>query len=282
MGSAVNWHFIYTADNINCHMSLDLNFFIYGVRHSEYSCNYLSRLLALGHRPSCILSIDSSRHNQAASRSLMARIGEQYPLQPDSWETSSAKYCLLDVAAQQRIPYLALADFQCPHLELYLRQQSPAVILATDGPIVRGYLLYAARHGILSVHAAQLPTFRGNWTTYFNLYHNVPLVASAFIMQPWVDEGSLVGFRTVPVRNGMDLNQINESALQASVELAGEVLQNIACGSLTHRRQEPWEGETYRGCILNNALLPAMPLLQQQQLSARLQSGQYGFYTETV
>lgn len=261
-------------------MSLDLNFFVYGVRHSEYSYYYISRLLALGYRPSCVLSIDSSLRNQAASRSLMTHGGEQYPLPPDSWEASTARHCLLELAAQNRIPYLALADFQCPQLELYLRQQPPAVILATDGPIVRGYLLYAARHGVLSVHAAQLPTFRGNWTTYLNLYHNLPLVVSAFTMQPWVDEGNLLGFRPVPIRRDMNLDQINEAALQASVELAGEILQAIASDELTYRRQEPWEGQTYRGWNLNGELQPAMPLRQQQELAARIQNGHYGFYTE--
>lgn len=97
--------------------------------------------------------------------------------------------------------------------------------LATDGPIVSGPLLYAARYGILSVHAAQLPTFRGNWTTYFNLYHNLPLVVSGFIMQPWVDEGVLLGVRKVPVTRGMNLVQVNEAALHASVDLAAELLQ---------------------------------------------------------
>ena len=263
-------------------MSLGLKFIVYGVRHSRYSHAYLSRLLGMGHRPDCILSIDPSLRNQANSRSLMAHGGTQYPLRAEAWEISNAPYCLLKLAAQQQIPYLALADFQCPKLELYLRQNQPSVIVATDGPIVRGPLLYAAQHGILSVHAAQLPTFRGNWTTYFNLYHNLPLVVSAFIMQPWVDEGILLGFRPVCVKRGMDLAQINEAALHASVDLASEILQQMVSATLTPRRQEPWEGETYRGHILNGVLQPAMPPAQQQELAARLQAGHYGFYTENA
>lgn len=116
-------------------MSLDLKFIICGVRYSEYSHAYLSRLLSMGHHPYCILSIDPSLRNQANSRSLMARGGARYPLRTGAWEVSNAPYCLLQLAAQYQIPYLALADFQCPKLELYLRQHQPSVILATDGQL---------------------------------------------------------------------------------------------------------------------------------------------------
>ncbi|CAB3901205.1 hypothetical protein LMG26846_04518 [Achromobacter insuavis] len=263
-------------------MPSDLKFAVYGVRHSVYSHAYLSRLLQAGIRPFCIISIDSSLPNQAASRTLMTQGGTQYPLNSDAWERGDARPCLLELAAEHEIPYLAVSDFQCPKLELYLRQSVPAVILATDGPIMRGPLLYAAKYGILSVHAAQLPTFRGNWTTYFNLYHNLPLVVSAFIMQPWVDEGVLLGFRDVAITRGMDLAQINQAAMSVSVDLAIDVLGRMASGKLSTRRQEPWEGETFRGEIMQGALQPAMPLAQQQELAERFAAGYYGFYTEVA
>lgn len=261
-------------------MPSDLKFVVYGVRHSAYSHAYLTRLLTENVRPSCILSIDSSLRNQAASRTLMVHGGAQYPLHPAAWEQSATAPCLLALAEQHEIPYLAVPDFQCPKLELYLRQSTPTVILATDGPIVRGSMLYAAPYGILSVHAAQLPTFRGNWTTYFNLYHNLPLQVSAFIMQPWVDEGVLLGFRDVAITRGMDLAEINEAALHASVDLASQVLRQISSGALVARRQEPWEGETFRGHFAHGSLQPAMPMAQQQELAERFAAGQYGFYTE--
>lgn len=263
-------------------MPIDLPFVVYGVRHSAYSYVFLNRLLVAGYRPSCVLSIDRSVRNQAASRSLMAHGGAQYPLHAEAWERSAGPHCLLELAAQHEIPYLAVADFQCPKLELYLRQNLPMVILATEGPIMRGPLLYAARYGILSVHAAQLPTFRGNWATCFNLYHNLPLVVSGFIMQPWVDEGVLLGVRKVSVTRGMNLVQVNEAALHASVDLAGELLQKMASGTLSPHRQEPWEGQTYRGQCLHGVLQPAMPPAQQQELAERLAAGHYGFYTETA
>lgn len=261
-------------------MLIDQKVVVYGVRHSEYSYVYLHRLLQAGYRPSCVLSIDRSVRNQAASRSLMTHGGAQYPLHAEAWERSAAPHCLLELAAQHEIPYLAVADFQCPKLGLYLRQDVPEVILATDGAVMRGPLLYAARYGILSVHAAQLPTFRGNCATYFNLYHNLPLVVSGFIMQPWVDEGVLLGVRRVPVTRGMNLVQVNEIALHTSVDLAGELLQKMTLGTLSQRRQEPWEGETYRGQRLHGVLQPAMRPAQQQELAERLAAGHYGFYTE--
>lgn len=263
-------------------MLLDLKFAVYGVRHSGYSHAYLSRLLEAGVRPSCILSIDPSLRNQAASRTLMTRGGAQYPLKAEAWEQSTVQPCLLALAAQYEIPYLAVPDFQCPKLELYLRQSALVVILATDGPIMRGSLLYAAQYGILSVHAAQLPTFRGNWATYFNLYHNLPLIVSAFIMQPWVDEGVLLGFREVVIARGMDLSQINQAAQHASVDLAIETLKKMASGCLSVRRQEPWEGEVFRGEFIQGVLQPAMPVEQQQELADRFAAGHYGFYTEVA
>lgn len=254
-------------------------FIIYGARHSAYSYAYLSRMLASGLRPSCILSIDQSQKNQAASRSLMAHGMAQYPLVEAAWERSESLYCLLELAEKHGIPYLAVSDFLCPKLKMYLQQNVPDVVVATDGPIVKGAMLYAAKNGILSVHSAQLPTFRGNWTTYFNLYHNLPLVVSAFIMQPWVDEGVLLDFREVAVHEGMDLAQVNEAALNASIDLACDVLIKIAGDELMVRRQEPWEGEIFRGSSENGILQPAMPLTQQQELAARMRGKEYGFYT---
>ena len=210
----------------------------------------------------------------------MLDMSSQYPLRAGAWDMSDNPCCLLALAARHEIPYIAVADFSCPKLERYLRQNPQDAILATDGPIMRGSILYAARYGIISVHAAQLPTFRGNWTTYFNLYHNLPLVVSAFIMQPWVDEGVLLASREVPIARGMTLEQINEASLRCSVGVAVEVLQQIGEGSVRARRQEPWEGVVYRGAIKNGVLQPAMPEAVQKELAARLAEGTYAFYRE--
>ena len=139
----------------------------------------------------------------------MAQEISQYPLVPNAWEFGRSRNCLLELARQYEVPYIAVPSFDCPHLLQYIQRLNLSVIVATDGPIMRGSMLYVAKYGILSVHAAHLPVFRGNWATYFNLYHNQPLKVSAFIMQPWIDEGILLGTKDVTIVRGMSLPQID-------------------------------------------------------------------------
>ena len=73
---------------------------------------------------------------------------------------------------------------------------------------------------------------------------------------------------------------IDEAALHACIDLAAEVLGQVASGTLSAYRQEPWEGETFRGAFVEGILQPAMPVSQQQELAERLEAGSYGFYSE--
>ena len=258
-------------------MSDSISFVVYGLRHSGYSYALIASLITEGCIPAAIISIDDSIQNQVVTRCLM--IQENREFFSHDWQTSKNHQCLLALAQQHQIPYIALKRLDDPWLLYWLSRNPQDAIVATDGPIVRGALLYAARYGIISAHAAYLPAFRGNWTTYYNLYHNVPLVVSAFIMQPWVDEGVILGHRVVAITQGMTLDEINLLARDTGAALLANTLWHIAQNQLITVRQEPWEGITYRGMRADDGtLLPAMAEALQVELVARFAAGDYGFY----
>lgn len=154
-------------------------------------------------------------------------------------------------------------------------------MLITEGPIFKGNILEIPRIGVINIHAAPLPYFRGNWTTFLSLYCAYPPMVSAHIVMEQVDAGSLIDVMKYDIYEGDTLEEVNQRASRACMELAAKVIRDALDKGVSYRRQRIWEGHTYKGCRNSNGvLMPAMSLELQDELKQRMELKRYGFYTE--
>ncbi len=227
-------------------------FVILGIHHSWHAVAVARHLAAAGLRPE--LALVSAAHDGQldASRPFWQR--------PRWWrrarEVLRAHAPLAErdepdavprVYQETGVPYLFVpgfgSDLTCGLLEA---AGADAIVLA-EGPILKGRILRTAPGGIINLHAAPLPAYRGNCATWWALYHDEPLEACAHLVTEGVDTGPLLARRRLPVRRGDTLEDIDRRGFEVCGELLVEVLQHARGGGIVPRPQRDWEGRTFRG-----------------------------------
>lgn len=152
-----------------------------------------------------------------------------------------------------------------------LRRSGVQAGVLAEAPILRGAVLTATPAGLLNVHAAPLPAYRGNWATCWALWHDEPLAVSAHLVEERADRGPILAVRPLPVRRGDTLEDIDRRGFRVCGELAAEVLARARTRpGVPLRVQRDWEGRTFRG---------PMPEEIRAELARRLAAGDYSFFT---
>lgn len=225
-----------------------MKFAIIGHAISPYGAAILRHMLEAGLTPTACLLQDPEPQHQALTRAIYFGGAQGYDADGHTRfckhpENPDDLYRLVESAA---VPCYGVADYADPVVTDFLARYQVDVIVNLDAPPLKGGLLYHAPFGVLSIHAADLPHFRGNDATVMNIYNNTPLRTSAFIMTPWMDEGGIVEQRSIPVHEGDTLAQINARALEIGAALYCDVLKALDAGKISFKRQNEWEGVTYR------------------------------------
>ena len=225
-----------------------MNFAITGHAISPYGATIFRQMEKAGLTPAVCLLRDLEPKHQALTRALYFQGAQGYN---EDGTTKFSKHNehpddLYRLAEPNGIPCYGFADLTDPLIPDLLTKYQVDIVVNFDAPPLKGAVLYHARMGVLSIHAANLPYFRGNDATVMNIYNNAPLCASAFIMTPWMDEGGIVGKRSIPVNEGDTLEQVNARALEITAALYCDVLKDLEADSLQFKRQHEWEGVTYR------------------------------------
>jgi hypothetical protein len=239
-----------------------------GARHSADAADMLSHLLQKSIKPEYIVIIDDSGVNVANTTALI-RSSDTFPFWPAVWDKGDTDSCLVSLALRNRIPFYCFRSFGEPVLATFLRERLVDIMVNLGGAKPRGAFLHAPVYGVLSVQAATLPYFRGNWATAFNLYLNEPLQASAFIMTPRIDDGVIVGRANIPVFEGDGLHDVLRRSIGVCADLVLTTLQDISSGRAHFERQQPWHLITQ--CT-------AMPPDLQADLADRLAKFNYRYY----
>lgn len=226
-----------------------MKFAICGNEQSLYGISVLRRMIDKGLKPAALFLIDHNDQNCALTRKLYSRGESCFSVDSTilySFSKEEQDSSLLAIAAEHSLPCYCITSFDDPMIASYYRRENADLLVNLDCPPLRGDVLYLAPYGVLSVHAARLPTFRGNDATAMSICNNAPLEASAFVMTPWMDEGVLLARRSIPVCRGDKMDDVNRRALNETSELYCDVLCMLSEGSIRGERQNEWEGTTYR------------------------------------
>ncbi len=249
-------------------------FLVFGIHHSLHGAALARHLVQAGLRPELVL-ISAAREEQLnASRPFWDRrrrwsnaaavLQAHAPLaardEPDAVAT---------VYQEAGIPYLFVpgfgSDVTCGLLEA---ASADAMVLA-EGPILKGRVLKTFSRGIINLHAAPLPAYRGSCATWWALYHDEPLEVCAHLVTEGVDTGPILGRRRLPVRRGDTLEDIDRRGFEVCGELLVEVLRQARHGGIVPAPQRDWEGRTFRG---------RMPRDIEEECRRRLREQEYTHY----
>lgn len=259
-----------------------MEFAIIGINSSNYADKILERLLSFRLTPKYVIIEDHNTMGLAASAFYIDnRQLPKIPQDLEKWGMSSTnKKSLALKCNQETIPFFLVPDHNSRQTRSILSSHPIDILLITEGPIIRGPILYMPRYCVMNIHAAPLPQYRGNWTTRFALYHDEPPTVSAHVVTPWIDEGPIIKIMQYEIKQGDTLEEIDKKAQIASADLAAYSLLSIVNEGFSPKIQRVWEGKEYKGIFKDGHLEPAMPLELQEELKERLHKGEYGFYAK--
>ena len=252
-----------------------MKFAVTGVNNSEYARNCISQLYFHSYAPEYVIVEDSDPRKIAESNVFI----DQGVL-PRYFENSQFEHkgMLSEICSELSIPYYYVKSQNGKKPMQILSSNPIDVLIITEGPIIRGPILYAPRICVLNVHAAPLPQYRGNWTTLLSLYNDEPPTVSAHIVTPWVDEGPILKTTRYSISPGDGVEDINLKAQKAAAELIVQVVELLITNGIHVSEQPLWAGRTYKGMWNDGTLQPAMPARVLDELRNRLTKGEYGFY----
>jgi len=258
---------------------LSLNFALIGIRYSQYFKSLLERLIELEIRPYYVIIEDTDKSNLANGAYIIDNgIFEAYNYDVWHYDRNNPD-CLIGMCIRHKIPFFVVCAHNNWRTSKVLSNFCTDILLITEGPVIRGEILYKPMICTMNIHAAPLPGYRGNWTTRLALYNDEPPMVSAHVVTPWIDQGSIINKKKYEIKMGDSLVDIDGKAVNAAIELACETLKNIKDKGFSAIPQMLWEGKEYKGTYINGVLQPAMPVELQDELEKRFLNGEYGFFS---
>ncbi|AQS60358.1 formyltransferase family protein [Desulforamulus ferrireducens] len=260
-----------------------MDFALIGINKSKYAVAMIKRLISFNLIPKYVIIEHNEPRSLAVSSVFIDSQKLPVPKQNLSdWaiEEEEGEFSLGAVCSQESIPFLTVPSHNGRQPRDIIAANPIDILIITEGPIIRGPIIYMPRLCVMNIHAAPLPQYRGNWTTRFALYNDEPPIVSAHVVTPWIDEGPIIERMHYEINLGDTLEEIDLKAMNASAELAVYSLLKIMHEGFAPNIQRIWEGKVYKGTRSDKGLEPAMPLAIQRELKARLLKGEYGFYAK--
>ena len=248
----------------------------------------------------CVLGIYRTEHGSALARALhrasvlprfalisaeqdsQLRRSEAFWNHSEIWQEASTLLdihkdgCVEDAGTIEQyyqhagVPYLFVPGFESNvTLDLLNRAQVDCAVLA-EAPIMKQPILDVFPQGVVNLHAAPLPGYRGNNATWWALYHDEPLEVCAHLISRGIDDGPILGRRSLPVLKGDTLEDIDRRGFEVCGELAVQIIQNARNAGIPFAPQMEWQGRTFRG---------PMPQDIIDECQRRLQAGEYSHYS---
>lgn len=143
--------------------------------------------------------------------------------------------------------YEEAADVNSPEFIQKLREIGPEVIVSVSCPqLFKPELLGVSKLGVLNVHGALLPNYRGVLPAFWMLAAGEKTAGvSVHFVNEQIDAGDLCGQREIPIEPRDSLDSFLRRSKKAAAELLLDVLQQLRGGEIERRPLNLAEGSYY-------------------------------------
>lgn len=151
-----------------------------------------------------------------------------------------ARRSIQGVCQTHGVPSAVVADVNAPAFVERLRLAAPDVVVSVSCPqIFRRALMEVPSKGLLNVHGAILPAYRGVMPGFWMLANGERSAGvSVFFVGDRVDAGDLCGQRVFEIRPAESLDTFLRRSKAIAADLTLEVLESIERGDVRRRRME--------------------------------------------
>lgn len=155
---------------------------------------------------------------------------------------------IASVCRRWKVPSAVVTDVNTPDFLAELRGLAPDVLVSVSCPLIfKKPLIDLAPRGILNIHGAILPHYRGLMPAFRQLANGEPRAGvSIYFVNEDIDAGELCGQRIfdIPAEDSLDTFLVRSKAIAADLLL--EVLGKMKAGTITRTPLNLAEGSYYK------------------------------------
>ena len=152
-----------------------------------------------------------------------------------------------DVAKKNRIPHRVITDSNDPAYVRHIRALAPDLIISYSAPqIIKEELLSIPKYGVINVHGALLPDYRGVLPSFWYLYHGEKLGgATVHYMSAKIDDGDIIEQGSVDLTDCDSMFKLMKKTKAVGGELMVRAIEDIANGMVERRKNETEKGSYF-------------------------------------
>ena len=157
--------------------------------------------------------------------------------------TTSVKHVAKRIGAEFR----EVKNINDPQYVQHIRDLAPDLIISYSAPqVVHPELLGIPKHGIINVHGALLPHYRGLLPSFWYLYNDEKIGgATVHMMSADIDDGAIVEQGSVDISDCKTMVQLMKKTKLLGGELMVKAIEGYANGTATTRPNLTEEGSYF-------------------------------------
>jgi len=156
--------------------------------------------------------------------------------------------CSIESAAKKiGAVYRTVSDVNSKDYVAHVRKVAPDLIISYSAPqIIRPELLGIPRYGVLNVHGALLPDYRGCLPSFWYLYNDEKVGgATVHYMSTAIDDGDICVQKSVGISDCRTMFQLICRTKKAGGEAMVEAINRIADGTIERRKNDTENGSYF-------------------------------------
>lgn len=152
-----------------------------------------------------------------------------------------------NVAKRLGVEFKEIEDINAPEYVQHIRDLAPDLIISYSAPqVVHPELLGIPKHGVINVHGALLPHYRGLLPSFWYLYNDEKLGgATVHMMSADIDDGAIVEQGSVDISDCKTMVQLMKKTKLLGGELMVKAIENYTNGTATTRPNKTEEGSYF-------------------------------------
>ena len=152
-----------------------------------------------------------------------------------------------DAAKKNGVPHRVITDSNDPAYVQHIRELAPDLIISYSAPqIIKAELLGVPKYGVINVHGALLPDYRGCLPSFWYLYNNEKLGgATVHYMSAKIDDGDIIEQGSVDISDCRSMFRLMKKTKAVGGELMIKAVQVIADGTVQPRKNETEKGRYF-------------------------------------
>jgi len=156
--------------------------------------------------------------------------------------------CSIEAAAQAiGADFKTITNINDPEYVSHVKELAPDLIISYSAPqIIKPELLGIPKHGVLNVHGALLPNYRGCLPSFWYLYKDEKIGgATVHYMSEDIDDGDICVQKSVDIKDVKTMFELMKRTKLVGGEAMVEAIQQIADGTLSPVKNDTENGSYF-------------------------------------